>query len=47
MIDPTDKKIKNIIHFSNAIMKNRIRIKGEQNLKYNMTIWKKMMILIS
>ena len=22
-------------------MKNRIRIKGEKNLKYNMTIWKK------
>ena len=22
-------------------MKNRIRIKGEQNLQYNLTIWKK------
>ena len=28
-----------IIHFSNAIMSNRRNIKGEQNLRYNLTIW--------
>ena len=32
---------RNIIHFSNYIMTNRIIIKGEQNLRYNMTIQKK------
>ena len=32
---------KNIIHFANAIMTNRRKIKGEQNLRYNLTIWKK------
>ena len=32
---------KNIIHFSNAIMSDRRKIKGEQNLIYNLTIWKK------
>ena len=32
---------KSRIHFSNTIMKNRIIIKGEQNLQYNLTIWKK------
>ena len=31
----------NIIHFSNDIMKNRRKIKGEQNLRYNMKVWKK------
>ena len=31
----------NIIHFANTIMKNRGKIKGEQNLRYNPTIWKK------
>ena len=31
---------KNIIHFTNAIMKNRRKINVEQNLGYNMTIWK-------
>ena len=35
------KICKNIIHFTNTIMKNRRQIKGEQNLKYNMTIQKK------
>ena len=29
------------IHFSNTIMKNRIKIKGEKNLQYNLMIWKK------
>ena len=29
------------IHFTDTIMKNRRKIKGEQNLKYNLTIWKK------
>ena len=32
---------KNIIHFTNAIMANRSKIKGEHNLRYNLTIWKK------
>ena len=32
---------KNRIHFANAIMTNRIKIKGEQNLIYNLTIWNK------
>ena len=31
----------NGIHFDNAIMTNRRKIKGDQNLKYNLTIWKK------
>ena len=35
------EKCKNIIHFANAIMSNRRKIKGEQNLRYNLTIWKK------
>ena len=30
---------KNIIHFANALMSNRIKIKGEQNLRYNLKIW--------
>ena len=29
------------IHFSNHIIKNRRKIKDEQNLQYNLTIWKK------
>ena len=32
---------KNIIHFDNTFMSNRRKIKGEQNLKYNMTICRK------
>ena len=32
------EEFKNIIYFANAIMKNRRRIKGEQNLQYNLTI---------
>ena len=32
---------KSRIHFDNTIMKNRRKIKGEQNLQYNLTIWKK------
>ena len=35
------KEFKNRIHFSNSIMKNRRKIKGEQKLQYNMAIWKK------
>ena len=31
----------NRIHFSNDIMSNRRKIKGEQNLRYNLTIWRK------
>ena len=36
----TDKS-RNIIHFDCYIMKNRIHIKGEQRLRYNMRIWNK------
>ena len=32
---------KNIIHFANHIIKTRRKIKGEQNLQYNLTTWKK------
>ena len=32
---------KNRIHFVNAIISNRIKRKGEQNLIYNLMIWKK------
>ena len=32
---------KSRIDFSNTIMKNRRKIKGEQNLQYNLTIWRK------
>ena len=32
---------KNIINFANDIMSNRRKIKVEQNLIYNMTIWRK------
>ena len=32
---------KNRIRFANYIMKNRIKINGKQNLRYNLTIWKK------
>ena len=32
---------KNIIHFANAIMSNRRKIKVEQNLRYNLMIWSK------
>ena len=39
--------IKNRIYFANAIMSNRIKIKIEQNLRYNLTIWKKNDALIS
>ena len=38
---PRTKEFKNTIHFDNAITKNRIKIKGEENLQYNLTIWKK------
>ena len=34
------KEFNNRIHFANAIIQKRRRIKGEQNLIYNMTIWK-------
>ena len=40
-LTPQIKECKNRIHFANYIMKNRRRIKGEHNLQYNMTIWKK------
>ena len=30
-----------MIHFANAIMTNRRKIKCEQNLRYNLKIWKK------
>ena len=32
---------KSIIRFDDYRMKNRRKIKGEQNLQYNLTIWKK------
>ena len=32
---------KNIIHFGNDVLSNRRKIKGEQNLRYNLTIWSK------
>ena len=35
------EKVKNIIHFDNAVITNRREIKGEQNLRYNMRIYKK------
>ena len=35
------EKIKNRIHFDNAIMTSRRKVKGEQNLQYNLTVWKK------
>ena len=38
---------KNIIHFANAIMSSRRKIKGEQNLRYNLMIRREMMLLIS
>ena len=38
---------KNRIHFANDIMSNKRKIKSEQNLRYDLTIWSKMMILIS
>ena len=36
---PEKGNFKNIIHFGNTIMSNRRIIKGEQNLRYNLTIW--------
>ena len=35
------QNFKNIIHFVNAIMTNRIKIEGKHSLLYNMTIWNK------
>ena len=35
------EKIRNIIHFANSIMTNRMKIKGEHNLRYNLKVWKK------
>ena len=35
------EKFNNTIHFANDIMKNRRKKKGEQNLRFNLTIWKK------
>ena len=32
------KEFNNRIHFANAIIQKRRRIKGEQNLRYNLTI---------
>ena len=32
------ENLKNRIHFANAIMSNRRKAKGEQNLGYNLTI---------
>ena len=40
-LTPQTKEFKNRIHFANASMKNKRRIEGEQNLQYNLTIWKK------
>ena len=34
-------KFMNGIHFSNAIITNRMKIKGEHNLRYNLKVWKK------
>ena len=34
-------KLRNIIHFANAIMTNMMHIKAEQHLKYNMKVWHK------
>ena len=34
-------KFMNIIHFDNNIMTNRMHIKGEQHLRYNIKIWNK------
>ena len=38
-LNPEKGNRKNIIHFASAIMSNRRKIKGEQNLRYNLTIW--------
>ena len=46
-LTPQKETFKSIIHFANTIMKNRRKIKGEYNLQYNLTLWKKKMILIS
>ena len=34
-------KFMNIIHFDNSTMKNRMHIKVEQKLRYNMKVWYK------
>ena len=31
----------NRIHFSNAVMTNRRKIRGEHNLRYNLKVWQK------
>ena len=36
---PEKENCKNIIYFDNAIISNRGKIKREQNLRYNLTIW--------
>ena len=40
-LTPDKDNCKNGINFANAIISNRRKIKGEQNLRYNMTIWRK------
>ena len=34
-------KFSNIVHFDNSIMTNRMHIKGEQHLRYNLKTWHK------
>ena len=40
-LTPQTEIFRSRIHLANYIMKNRRKIKGEQNLQYNLTIWKK------
>ena len=34
-------KFRNRIHFANGIMSNRMKIKGEHRLRYNLKVWHK------
>ena len=40
-LNPQTKTFKNRIDFANDILTNRRKIKGEQKLIYNMTVWRK------
>ena len=40
-LTPETENCKNMTHFTNAIMSSKIKIKGEKNLIYNLTIWRK------
>ena len=40
-MNPQTENFKNRIHFANAIITDRRKIEGEQNIRYNLTTWKK------